>query len=109
MLRLFVLLMDLHMPNMGGVEATEQILSKYPSSALPIVAATADAFEDSKEKCMRVGFRDWLSKPFRVEQLHELLLPSRLHTLELEEPNRERAVLALSRASLTILRVRSPP
>ena len=68
-----VLLMDLHMPNMGGVEATEQILSKYPSATLPIVAVTADAFEDSKEKCMRVGFRDWLSKPFRVEQVHELL------------------------------------
>jgi len=68
-----IILMDLHMPNMGGMEATKLIKDTYKDSNVPIVAVTADAFEDSKEKCLNSGFTEWLAKPFRIEQLHELL------------------------------------
>ena len=40
---------------------------------MPIVAVTADAVEDSREKCLKNGFTAWISKPFRVEQLAGLL------------------------------------
>ena len=68
-----VVLMDLHMPRMGGMECVRQLRAQFPESRVPIVAVTADAVEESREKCLKNGFTAWISKPFRVEQLAGLL------------------------------------
>jgi PAS domain S-box-containing protein len=68
-----VVLMDLHMPRMGGMECVRQLRTQFPDSKVPIVAVTADAVEESREKCLKNGFTAWISKPFRVEQLAGLL------------------------------------
>jgi CheY-like chemotaxis protein len=68
-----IVLMDLHMPRMGGMECVRQLREQYPESRVPIVAVTADAIEDSRERCLSNGFTAWISKPFRVEQLSGLL------------------------------------
>ena len=71
-----VILMDLHMPRMGGIEATAEMRKLYPDHNTPVVAVTADAFEDSREKCKSVGFSGLLAKPFRVEELQAVLSSS---------------------------------
>lgn len=68
-----IVLMDLHMPRMGGMECVRQLREQYPETRVPIVAVTADAIEDSRERCLSNGFTAWISKPFRVEQLSGLL------------------------------------
>ena len=68
-----VVLMDLHMPRMGGMECVRRLRAAFPDSTVPIVAVTADAVEESREKCLKNGFTAWISKPFRVEQLAGLL------------------------------------
>lgn len=66
-------LMDLHMPKMGGFEATSAIRTLWPDVPVPIVALTADAFEDTRKRCLSAGFTAWLAKPFKVEALEEVL------------------------------------
>jgi CheY-like chemotaxis protein len=68
-----IVLMDLHMPRMGGMECVRQMRLLYPVSVVPIVAVTADAVEESRDRCMSNGFNGWISKPFRIEQLEGLL------------------------------------
>jgi len=68
-----VILMDLHMPRMGGVEAVNEIQRLWPKCKTPIVAVTADAFEESRSRCLENGFTGWLAKPFRVEELEAAL------------------------------------
>lgn len=74
-----VILMDLHMPRMGGIEATTEMRRLYPDHSTPVVAVTADAFEDSREKCKAVGFSGLLAKPFRIEELAETLKTGRVN------------------------------
>ena len=50
-----------------------QLRRTYPASQVPIVAVTADAVEESRDRCMSNGFNAWISKPFRIEQLEGLL------------------------------------
>lgn len=45
----------------------------YPTSTTYLVAVTADAFEQTCRQCMAAGFDAWLSKPFRVEDIKEVL------------------------------------
>ena len=54
-------------------ECVRQLRAQFPESRVPIVAVTADAVEESREKCLNNGFTAWISKPFRVEQLAGLL------------------------------------
>ena len=51
----------------------QEIKRIWPEHATPVVAITADAFEESKEKCKMAGFSGWLTKPFRVEELAAVL------------------------------------
>ncbi len=59
--KLDLVLMDLKMPVMGGLEATRQIKAKIPS--MPIIALTANAFDTDKEDAANAGCNDFLSKP----------------------------------------------
>lgn len=68
-----IILMDVHMPGMGGVECVKRLREAYPESKVPIVAVTADAVEESRQECIGAGFTAYLTKPFRIEQISETL------------------------------------
>ncbi|MDP1900521.1 MAG: ATP-binding protein [Rubrivivax sp.] len=69
--RFDVVLMDLHMPVLDGVAATRAIraLPDPALSTVPIVALTADAFEETRERCMLAGMNDFLTKPVSPDKL----------------------------------------
>ena len=71
-----LILMDLHMPVMDGYVATEQIRQWEISNnrkRLPIVALTADAYEEDHQHCLTVGMDDFLTKPIALESLKTTL------------------------------------
>ena len=69
-----VVLMDVRMPEMDGLEATRRIVQAYPSAERPhIIALTANAMEGDRERCLEAGMDGYLSKPIRVEALAEAL------------------------------------
>ena len=66
-----IVLMDLHMPNMDGLEATQAIraLAHAQRSQVPIVALTADVFPETRERCEAAGVQDFLTKPVDTAEL----------------------------------------
>ena len=60
-----IVLMDIKMPVMDGLEATKAIKEKYPD--LPVVALTANAFDSDRQLAFDAGFNDFLSKPVSSE------------------------------------------
>ena len=69
-----LLLMDVRMPEMDGLEATRQIVSRWPLGQRPrIVAMTANALNGDRPQCLAAGMDEHLSKPLRVESLLETL------------------------------------
>jgi len=71
-----LVLMDLHMPVMDGYQATQQIRQAELASArqrIPIIALTADAFEDDRLHCLAVGMDDFLTKPIALDALSQAL------------------------------------
>jgi PAS domain S-box-containing protein len=72
--RFDIVLMDIQMPEMDGLEATRRIRAsgKYPD--LPIIAMTAHAFEEEKLRCQQAGMNDFLSKPIDPSVMQQVLL-----------------------------------
>jgi len=69
-----VVLMDVQMPELDGLDATRQICALFPADARPrIVAMTANAMQGDQEMCISAGMDDYLTKPIRVERLVEAL------------------------------------
>ncbi len=71
-----LVLMDVQMPVMGGLEATEKIRSWQADQGqphVPIVALTANAFEEDRQKCMDSGMDDFLAKPLDMHKLQGVL------------------------------------
>ncbi len=69
-----VVLMDVQMPEMDGLEASRQITARWQSAERPrIVAMTANAMQGDREMCIAAGMDDYLTKPIRVERLVEAL------------------------------------
>jgi signal transduction histidine kinase/ActR/RegA family two-component response regulator len=73
-----VVLMDVQMPEMDGLEASRRITAEHPPSQRPrIVAMTANAMQGDREECLAAGMDDYVTKPIRVEALVEALLQVR--------------------------------
>jgi GAF domain-containing protein/CheY-like chemotaxis protein len=70
-----VVLMDVQMPEMDGLEASRHITGKLPYGRRPrIIAMTANAMQGDREMCLAAGMDDYIAKPIRVEQLVEALM-----------------------------------
>lgn len=69
-----LVLMDMQMPEMDGLEATRAIRAVPSFAALPILAMTANAFDDDKNACLAVGMNDFVAKPVVPEDLYQTLL-----------------------------------
>jgi CheY-like chemotaxis protein len=69
-----VVLMDLHMPEMGGLDAARQIRALGGHAATPIVAITADTSESQRQACLDQGFAAVLHKPLEPLRLFETLV-----------------------------------
>jgi two-component system, sensor histidine kinase len=73
-----IVLMDCHMPEMDGFEATRRIREEEAARGwprIPIVAVTANAFRDDRDRSLAAGMDDHLAKPFRLEDLRARIAP----------------------------------
>ena len=68
-----VVLMDVQMPEMDGLEAARRICARWGTQRPHIVAMTANAMQGDRELCLDAGMDDYLTKPIRVERLVEAL------------------------------------
>jgi CheY-like chemotaxis protein/HPt (histidine-containing phosphotransfer) domain-containing protein len=73
-----LVLMDVQMPEMDGLQATERILAEWPAGRRPrIVALTANALAEDRAECLAAGMDDYVPKPIRVDELSQALLRTR--------------------------------
>ncbi|MFA5504506.1 MAG: response regulator [Vulcanimicrobiota bacterium] len=76
-----LILMDCRMPNLDGYETARRIRKKEDvGSRVPIIALTAHAFEEDREKCLAAGMDYWLTKPLRRELLAKAILQVQAHS-----------------------------
>ncbi|HRP29986.1 MAG TPA: response regulator, partial [Burkholderiaceae bacterium] len=69
-----VVLMDVQMPEMDGLEAARRITAQWQAGARPrIVAMTANAMAGDREACLAAGMDDYVTKPIRVDALVQAL------------------------------------
>ncbi len=69
-----VILMDMQMPVMDGIAATREIRKQFPAAVLPILAMTANAMEQDRERCLAAGMNDHIAKPVDPRDLLGKLL-----------------------------------
>ena len=72
--RFDLILMDMQMPVMDGLEATEKIRALPVGREIPIIAMTANAFSSDRERCIAAGMNDFISKPVNPDQLFSKIL-----------------------------------
>lgn len=73
--RIALVLMDISMPEMDGYEATAEIrrIQHETGQHAPIVALTAHALQQDRDKCLSAGMDDYIAKPFREETFREVI------------------------------------
>ncbi|MDQ0781202.1 response regulator [Chryseobacterium sp. W4I1] len=64
-----IILMDMMMPEMDGYEAVKIIRNTPGMSQIPVIAVTAQAMPEDRQKCLDAGAQDYVSKPIDVDQL----------------------------------------
>ncbi|MEN9314716.1 MAG: hypothetical protein RIS35_1109 [Pseudomonadota bacterium] len=69
-----LVLMDRHMPGMDGLEATRRIRANPAHARMPVLAMTADAFEDERQRCLAAGMDDFIAKPVDPRQFYVTIL-----------------------------------
>ena len=70
-----MVLMNVQMREMDGLEASRQIVAQWPGAERPrIVAMTANAMQGDREECLAAGMDDYLTKPIRVDALVQALM-----------------------------------
>ncbi|MCK7500286.1 MAG: response regulator [Comamonadaceae bacterium] len=69
-----LILMDLQMPRLDGVDATRAIRHASGSHSTPIIALTASAFDEDRQRCIQAGMDDHIAKPLNSEVLYDTLL-----------------------------------
>ncbi len=84
-----LLLMDVQMPVMSGLEAARQIRAQPGLRSLPILAMTANAFSEDRERCLKAGMDDFVAKPVDPEQFYRSLLT---WLSKRDDPDQETAV-----------------
>ena len=83
-----LILMDIQMPHLDGIEATRQIRARLADGATPIVAMTANAYADDKARCFAAGMNDFIAKPINPDIVFTTLLrwlPKPTHSM-LDQP-----------------------
>ncbi len=66
-----VILMDINLPGMNGIEALKQIRASEKLRDIPVIAVSANAMEHDIEAALKVGFQDYITKPFQLDQTLE--------------------------------------
>lgn len=75
-----VVLMDVQMPEMDGLEATRRLRDLWPSDVQPrVIAMTANALKGDRELCLAAGMDDYISKPVRITELVRVLAEGHEH------------------------------
>jgi CheY-like chemotaxis protein len=69
-----VILMDRQMPNVNGVDATRAIRAHSMNQGTPILAMTANAFDEDRQVCLDAGMNDHIGKPVDPDRLFEVLI-----------------------------------
>jgi CheY-like chemotaxis protein len=91
--------MDIQMPEMDGIEATQRIRQEWPVERRPrIIAMTADALVGDRERYLAAGLDDYISKPVQIDQLVRALLDTRSiqeRLQEIEVPKEENPTSAV--------------
>jgi CheY-like chemotaxis protein len=85
-----VILMDIQMPVMDGLEATRRIRANAATAEIPVIALTALAMPGDRERCMQSGANAYISKPLRLRDLAEMIEAQ----LASQDPGNRRAVKA---------------
>jgi CheY-like chemotaxis protein len=67
-----LIFMDVHMPEVDGLEAT-QTLRHRGYQEVPIVAMTADAMKEDRDRCLEAGMNDYMSKPIKREEVFTMV------------------------------------
>ncbi|MDQ6991955.1 MAG: response regulator [Mariprofundus sp.] len=95
------ILMDLQMPVMGGFEATRLLRENPRFQTIPIIAMTANAMADDRQRCIQAGMNDYIAKPIHPELLYQILS----RWFDLSSGEQSEAVIAVSEAQSLALPV----
>lgn len=68
-----LILMDVQMPEMDGLEATQKIREELKLKDIPIIAMTAHALKGDRERCLAAGMDDYVAKPIRPDQFYQMI------------------------------------
>lgn len=68
-----LILLDLHMPVMNGIEAMKMLRDEHQEKCPPIIAVTANALKGDRENCLAAGMDEYISKPVKREVIIKML------------------------------------